>query len=40
LKSILLPKSLRSNGAVDLTGATGFDLIWYDDNGSVDESAA
>jgi hypothetical protein len=40
LKSILLPNSLRSNGAVDLTGATGFDIVWYDDNGRVDESAA
>jgi hypothetical protein len=40
LKSILLPMSLRSNGAVDLSGARGFDLVWYDDNGSVDEFTA
>jgi hypothetical protein len=40
LESILLPMSLRSNDVVDLSGATGFDLVWYDDKGSVDEFTA
>jgi hypothetical protein len=32
--------SLMSNGAVDLSGASGFDRVWYDDRDSVNEFTA